>query len=267
MLRQRSQGIRTPGKVSSSNGLSVFDAINETRIRGAGAIAFGHGGFSRPLRLSRLSANCMVSYGTAEAKSSRVRSGLELPGSCDGDCCYYFFKWAVGQLATRTMLFIQGESAAGPAVGVGQESSSHSGHTWDWIEGFGNLDVNPRLNERLGQWRPVAATLGTVGSTWVVRGLPVDAVVCQSRQEYDNAIAKAAHLRNAGRAVYRLDREEPFRPGLLIHGAVHINSPRTRRMVELAGKNAYVKLVVHLRWNARTRQPHVRSFLEPAVGI
>jgi hypothetical protein len=161
-----------------------------------------------------------------------------------------------GGLRHGRCFFIQGASADGPPVGVGQESSSRSGHTWNWIEGFGDLDLSPRLNERDGQWRPVSTLFGIIGSTWSVRDLHTDVVVCRTRREYDNAIARASYLRNAGRAVYWIIREEPFRPELLVDGAVNINSPRTRRIIELAGKNAYVKLVVHLHGVQRgTRKP------------
>lgn len=143
--------------------------------------------------------------------------------------------------------FIQGGSEIGPPVAIGQESSSSSGHTWNWVNGFGDFDVSPRLNERAGPWRPIYAPFGIIGSTWAVCDMPTDTVVCQSRREYENAIATATHFHDAGRAVYWVEREEPFRPELLVNAIVHVDSPRTRRIIELAGENAYVKLVAHLR--------------------
>lgn len=144
-------------------------------------------------------------------------------------------------------MFVQGESEAGPPVGVGQPSESQSGHSWNWIAGFGHFDVSPRLTERVARWRPLAAPYGIMGQTWHVDGIPADAVVCGSRSAYDNAVAWATHLRNACRAVHWVEREEDFRAELLTDAAAHIDSPQTARILKLAGQYAYVKLLAHLR--------------------
>ena len=144
-------------------------------------------------------------------------------------------------------MFAQGASGDYPPVIKGQDSSSPSGHSWTWIDGFGNLDASPRLRERDRQWRPLDTDFGIVGTTWPVRGLHTRVFFGTKRQNYENAIALATHFPDAGAAIYCLEREDDFRPDMLTDGANYINSPLTSRIIENAGPNAYVKMIVHIR--------------------
>ena len=148
-------------------------------------------------------------------------------------------------------VFMQGATGNAPPVGFGQEASDgfdpRPRHTWTWVDGLGDLDVSPRLQERLDRWRPLDTRFGILGSTWPVTGLQTDAVVCTTRADYENAVNRASHLRDAGRAIYLVEREEPFEPGLLIDGRTRLDSPLTPQVMASAGPNGYVKLVVHVR--------------------
>lgn len=143
--------------------------------------------------------------------------------------------------------FVQGGTGNAPPVAITQQPALRPGHTWAWADGFGDMDVSPRLRIVIGRWRPLDAPFGVVGGIWPVASLPTDAFVLTSKMEYEYRFNEATHLRDAGRAVYLVQREEPFEPGILVDGATRLNSPLTARVIAAAGPAAYMKLIVHVR--------------------
>lgn len=149
--------------------------------------------------------------------------------------------------------FVQGPTASGarPAM-LGNEADYEGfGHSWAWLDGYGPIDISPRLNMRYpalgGWWRPVDARFGVVGTTWAVGGGVKRALgISISRPQFQQQIAQGSHRVDTVMAVYWEQERKAFDAGWLIDPLAFVNSPLTRRLVSLAGASCYLKLATHL---------------------
>ncbi len=138
--------------------------------------------------------------------------------------------------------FVQGATADQPPVGFGQEPTHPIGHSWLAI-GAVNLDLSPQLNTPRQGWRPLKS-IGVIGNRWLTEAGASQVALTGTTTDYEHQIAIASHLTNELRAIYLLEREEPFDRRMLTLG--YVNSPLTDRIRRFAGELAYSNLVSHL---------------------
>lgn len=143
-------------------------------------------------------------------------------------------------------MYVQGESGGHPPVGVGQEVHGRSGHTWLLVDGVGDFDLSPRLNQRVERWRPMNS-IGVIGDQWrIVGDLPTRLTVVKSPVTYDNLIARATYLSDIANAIYYVHHEEPYSLNMIKDPKTCIDSPRFHYIARRCGPAFYVKLVAHL---------------------
>lgn len=143
-------------------------------------------------------------------------------------------------------MFVQGPSADGqPPVGNGQDVSDPEGHTWVFAEGLGDVDLSPKLRERLGSWRPLES-VGVVGSCLSAPG-PARFQLVNNLRDYERAIAQATHRPDEMTAIYYLAAEEPLTQAIVSQG---LRWPNSRASLRLRKRHvpddAYARLARHL---------------------
>lgn len=153
-------------------------------------------------------------------------------------------------------MFVQGPGSGGvPAVGIGQEGSSRIGHAWLLVPGLGDVDLSPRLAATQPPWTGVDSP-GIVGSAWIAPREASFATTTKLR-EYTAAIERATGAPDELRAVYLVQREEPYGADIARNGLSWANSRVSQR---LRGRglpeDLYLRFAAHLLGlRAGHRQP------------
>ena len=143
-------------------------------------------------------------------------------------------------------MFVQGPGPGGaPPVGIGQEGSSRIGHAWLLVPGLGDVDLSPRLAAPQPPWSGVDSP-GIVGSAWIAPG-PASFATTTKLREYTAAIERATGAPQELRAVYLIQREEPYRADIARQGLSWANSRVSQR---LRGRglpeDLYLRFAAHL---------------------
>lgn len=155
------------------------------------------------------------------------------------------------QVVHGANMFVVGPGLSGEApYGVGNApAQARFGHSWLVVEGFGALDLSPRLNERflkgpLQAWDPISAPWGWVGHEWIVGSEPAALVVVGSREEYEREMSLSTHRVGQCTAIYWPQAVQPFSVDMLDHEFT--DSPLRGRVASSNFEGALLKLAVHL---------------------
>jgi hypothetical protein len=143
-------------------------------------------------------------------------------------------------------MFVQGPGADGaPPVGIGQEGDSKVGHTWLSVDGFGDVDLSPRLTTSQPPWRPVDSP-GVVGSAWRA-GRATRFTMTTKLVDYQAAIARATGTTDGLDAVYLMERSEPLTAKLAAAGLSWCSSRVSARLLGRGlPDDLYARCAAHL---------------------
>jgi len=153
-------------------------------------------------------------------------------------------------------MFVQGPGSGGaPPVGIGQEGSSRVGHAWLLVPGLGDVDLSPRVAAPQPPWTGVDSP-GIVGSAWIAPRETSFETTTKLR-EYTAAIKRATDAPDELRAVYLIQREEPYGADIARTGLSWASSRVSQR---LRGRglpeDLYLRFAAHLLGlRAGRRQP------------
>jgi hypothetical protein len=143
-------------------------------------------------------------------------------------------------------MFVQGPGPGGaPAVGIGQEGTSRLGHAWLFVPGFGDVDLSPRVAAAQPPWTGVESP-GIVGSAWVA-ARETSFQITTDLGEYTAAIEDATGAAGELRAVYLVQREEPYGADVARMGLSWANSRVSQRLRGRGlGEDLYLRFAAHL---------------------
>jgi len=143
-------------------------------------------------------------------------------------------------------MFVQGPGSGGaPPVGIGQEGSSRAGHGWLLVPGLGDVDLSPRVAASQPPWTGVDSP-GIVGSVWMAPRETSFATTSNLR-EYTAAIEDATGAPDELRAVYLIQREEPYGADIARIGLSWANSRVSQRLrARGLAEDLYLRFAAHL---------------------
>jgi len=153
-------------------------------------------------------------------------------------------------------MFVQGPgSGGGPPVGIGQEASSRVGHAWLLVPGLGDVDLSPRVSAPQPPWSGVDSP-GIVGSVWIA-ARETSFQTTAKLAEYTAAIERATGATDELRAVYLIQREEPYGADIARMGLSWANSRVSQRLrARGLPEDLYARFAAHLLGlRAGHRQP------------
>jgi hypothetical protein len=156
-------------------------------------------------------------------------------------------------------MFVQGATPDGaPPVGVGQEVDFPPlSHTWLWVDDLGDVDVSPKLDISFADWRPIESP-GIVASRWVAP-TPTRFIAARTPREYSNEIALASHAAGENRAIYLLEREEPFRAEIASRGLCWAHSHVSLRLLKRGlPDDLYIRFAAYLHAVIAGDRPSLR---------
>ena len=153
-------------------------------------------------------------------------------------------------------MFVQGPGPGGSLpVGIGQEGSARVGHAWLLVPGLGDVDLSPRLASPQPPWTGVDSP-GIVGSAWIA---PREASFATTPKlvDYMSAIERATRATDELRAVYHVQREEPYGDDVAATGLSWASSRVSQRLLARGlPEDLYRRLAAHLLGlRAGHRQP------------
>ena len=143
-------------------------------------------------------------------------------------------------------MFVQGPGSGGaPPVGIGQEGSSSAGHGWLLVPGLGDVDLSPRMAASQPPWTGVDSP-GIIGSAWIAPRETSFATTTKLR-EYTAAIERATGAPGELRAVYLIQREEPYGADIARMGLSWANSRVSQRLrARGLPEDLYLRFAAHL---------------------
>jgi hypothetical protein len=153
-------------------------------------------------------------------------------------------------------MFVRGPGSGGRLpVGIGQEGTARVGHAWLLVAGLGDVDLSPRLASSQPPWTGVDSR-GIVGSAWIAPGETSFATTPQLA-EYMAAIKRATVAADELRAVYHIQREEPYDDDIAGQGLSWANSRVSQRLLARGlPDDLYERFAAHLLGlRAGQRQP------------
>ena len=126
-----------------------------------------------------------------------------------------------------------------------QEGSSRAGHAWLLAPGLGDVDLNPRVAASQPPWTGVDSP-GIVGSVWMAPRETSFATTSNLR-EYTAAIKDATRAPDELRAVYLIQREEPYGADIARIGLSWANSRVSQRLrARGLPEDLYLRFAAHL---------------------
>jgi hypothetical protein len=153
-------------------------------------------------------------------------------------------------------MFVRGPGSGGTLpVGIGQEGSARVGHAWLLVAGLGDVDLCPRLASPQPPW-PGVDSAGVVGSAWVAAG-ETSFATTPELVEYMAAIERATIATDELRAIYHIQREEPYGDDVARMGLSWANSRVSKRLrARGLPEDLYRRFAAHLLGlRAGRRQP------------
>ena len=137
-------------------------------------------------------------------------------------------------------------------IGLGQDGQADSGmHSWLHVEGFGDIDLSPKLDAADFPWFPIGSP-GVIGSEVVTESMGTFPVrTCQTINEYSNEIARATHATGRIDALNWVFAKGPFSSQISERGLDWANSPlsvalRACGSAHGGGQDLYSRLGRHL---------------------